>query len=125
MSSAEPEGAFERRIEAAIERDDPHELMDLPLEIALEAPELPWAQATCAQLARHRDANVRGNAVAGLGHLARRFGRLDPHRMKRVVETALWDRSDYVREQARSAAEDLSTFLRWSFDGPRPDDEPR
>ena len=110
--------AFRRRVEAAIGRDDPRELVDVVLEIALEAEEREWAQACCATLARHRDANVRGDAVSGLGHLARRFGQLDPHRVKRIVEIALWDRSDYVRSQAKSAAEDLATFLQWEFEGP-------
>jgi hypothetical protein len=59
---------------------------------------------------------VRGNALLGFGHLARRFGRLDANRVKRLVDTGLHDGSDYVREQARSAAEDLSTFLAWEFD---------
>ena len=38
--------------------------------------------------------------------------------LDRIVEIALWDRSDYVRKQAQSAAEDLATFLQWEFEGP-------
>ncbi len=117
---ADAHEAFRRRVEAALERDDPQELEDLVLEIALDAHEREWAQACCAELARHRNANVRGNALAGLGHLARRFGQLDPQRIKRIVSIALWDRSDYVRRQARSAAEDLATFLDWEFEEPAP-----
>lgn len=117
MSPHEPD-AFRRRVEAALERDDAAELMDMVLEVACEFPDQPWAQACCAQLARHRNAQVRGNAVAGFGHLARRFGRLDRRRIHRLVEIALWDRSDYVRRQARSAAEDLATFLSWEFELP-------
>jgi len=112
--------AFQSDVEAAIERDDPVELQDVVLRIAIEADEREWAQSCCVQLARHRSALVRGNAVAGFGHLARRFGRLDPQRIKRVVEIALWDRNDYVREQAESAADDLLTFLSWEFERPRP-----
>jgi len=112
--------AFRRRVEAAFDRDDPRELGDLALEIALDADEREWAQACCAELARHRNANVRGNALVGLGHLARRFGQLDPQRIKRAVSIGLWDRSDYVRKQAKSAAEDLATFLGWEFEEPPP-----
>ena len=109
---------FRAEVESAIERDDPVELADLALEIALQAEPRDWAQSCCAELARHRTATVRGNAVAGFGHLARRFGHLDPHRVLRLVETALWDPSDYVRTQAESAAEDLRTFLDWQLEGP-------
>ncbi len=107
--------------EAALERDDPLELMDWILEFAAESDDCKLAENCCARLARHRNSMVRGNAMLGFGHLARRFGRLDPHRVKGLVDTSLHDGSDYVREQARSAAEDLKTFLAWEFD--LPDDE--
>ena len=103
-------------VEAAIERDVPGELMDVILRVGYEAEDREWAQACCVQLARHRSATVRGNAVASFGHLARRFGRLDPQRVRRLVEIALYDRSEYVREQAESAALDLATFLEWEFE---------
>lgn len=109
---------FRARVEDAIERDDPVELMDVALDIGLAAGSREWAQSCCVQLARHRNANVRGNAVLAFGHLARRFGRLDPGRVRRQVEIALHDPSDYVRGQAFSAAEDLATFLDWQFDLP-------
>jgi hypothetical protein len=111
-------GEFEQEIEDAIHRDDPIELMDVVLRVAHEAADREWAQSCCVQLARHRSAHVRGNAIAGFGHLARRFGRLDPNAIKRRVDIALHDLSPYVREQARSAAEDLETFLEWEFDPP-------
>lgn len=110
-----------RLAEAALERDDPVELMDWILELASEGRDRSLAENCCARLARHRNAMVRGNAMLALGHLARRFGRLDARRIKRLVDTALHDGSGYVREQARSAAEDLRTFLAWEFE--LPDDE--
>ena len=39
--------AFRRRVEAAIRRDDPRELADVALEIALESTEREWAQSCC------------------------------------------------------------------------------
>jgi hypothetical protein len=102
--------------EAVLERDDAVELMDWILEFASESGDRDLAENCCVRLSRHRNAMVRGNAMLGFGHLARRFGRLDAHRVKRLVETGLHDGSEYVREQARSAAEDLKTFLAWEFD---------
>ncbi len=102
--------------EAALERDDPVELMDWILELAAEGGDRALAENCCARLARHRNAMVRGSAMLGFGHLARRFGRLDAQRIKRLVDKALHDGSGYVREQARSAAEDLRTFLAWEFE---------
>ena len=119
MADAGGGGAFREAVEDAIERDDAVELMGVTLEIAHGATDREWAQSCCIQLARHRNAQVRGNAVAAFGHLARRFGRLDPQRVWRIVEVALHDPSEYVRGQAESAAEDLATFLSWEFERPR------
>ena len=122
MVAIDPHEAFRETVEHAIERDDPTELMDVALDIALEAAEHEWAQSCCIQLSRHRNAQVRGNAIAAFGHLARRFGRLDSQRVRRIVNVALYDPSDYVRSQAESAAEDLATFLAWEFERPSPPD---
>ena len=93
--------------EAVLERDDPVELMDWILEFVGESDDRELAESCCVRLARHRNAMVRGNAMLGFGHIARRFGRLDANRVKRLVDTGLHAGSEYVREQARSAAEDL------------------
>jgi hypothetical protein len=107
--------------EAVLERDDPVELIDWILELSAESDNRDLTENCCVRLARHRNAMVRGSAMLGFGHLARRFGRLNAQRVKRLVETGLHDGSGYVREQARSAAEDLKTFLAWKFG--LPDDE--
>jgi hypothetical protein len=116
-SGGEP-AEFRARVEDAIARDDPAALPDLLLEVGLVAESREWAQSCCVQLARHRSANVRGSAVAALGHLARRFGRLDPQRVRRLVQIALHDPSEHVRRQAAVAADDLATFLAWEFERP-------
>ena len=108
-------GRFRAHAEAVIAEDDLATLRRLVLEIAHEAHDREWAQSCLIQLARHRDAEVRGNALEGFGHLARRFGRLDPQRVRRIVGIALVDPSPRVREKARSAVLDLRTFLGWEF----------
>ena len=95
-----PAQRFRASAEATIARDDLIELRDVTLEIALEAGDREWAQSCLIQLARHRDADVRGNALLGFGHLARRFGRLDSQRVRRIVAIAFVDPSASVREKA-------------------------
>jgi len=109
-------GLLRDTFEAALERDDPIELQGLILEVAHEACDREWAEVCCAQLSRHRNANVRGNALRGLGHLARRFGRLDRRRVQRLIEIGLRAHNEAVREGALSAAEDAETYLAWRFD---------
>lgn len=109
---------LQQSFERARERDDPIELQQLVIEVALHAESREWAECTCADLARHRNAQVRGNALLGFGHLARRFGALDRRRVQRLVEIGLFSQHEYVRAQAESAAEDLETFLAWRFERP-------
>ena len=117
---SDPEASLRERFEDAVERDDPLELQELVLELALESRDRIFAECGCAQLARHRNAHVRGNAFLGFAHLARRFGELDRNRVKRLVEIGLFAQHEYVRAQAESAAEDLQTLLDWRFERPRP-----
>jgi hypothetical protein len=125
MRNPSADAVFRARVEDALERDDPAELADLALEIGLSGEPLEWAQSCCIQLVRHRSAAVRASAVASFGHLARRFGRLDPGRVRRLVEIALHDPSAPVRARAIDAADDLLTFLGWDFDRPPREDRAR
>ena len=111
--------SLQDRFEAAIERDDPFELQRVILEVAHEAENREWAEVCCARLTRHRNANVRGNALHGLGHLARRFGQLDRRRVQRLIEIGLHAHNEVVRAGAESAAEDAETYLAWSFERAR------
>lgn len=107
-----------RRFERAVAEDRPDVLCDVLREVAGQAEDPRWAEVSCARLARHRNAHVRGDALAGLAELARRFGHLDPRRVKRLVEIGLHAHHEYVREQAERAADDLETHLAWRFDRP-------
>src|SRR2546427_709802 len=123
MKNASAAAKFRAGVEDAIERDAPAELGDLALEVGLAGEPWEWAQSCCIQLARHRSAGVRASAVASFGHLARRFGRLDPGRVRSLVEIALHDPSAAVRARADDAADDLLTFLGWELDRPARGDE--
>ena len=112
------EAELRSHTEAALERDDPVELERLVIEVALGSEDRVWAEYTCAQRARHRSAGVRGGALLGFGHLARRFGALDRRRVHRLVEIGLFAHNELIRDRAESAAEDLETFLAWRFERP-------
>ena len=113
-----PDAPVEERFEGALLRDDPFELQELIAEIALTSDARVWAECCCAQLTKHRNAEVRGNALRGFGHLARRFGILDPNRVRPLIENGLHARHELVRSEAESAADDVETFLAWHFDRP-------
>jgi hypothetical protein len=102
---------------AALARDVPDELLRAVLAVALHSEDCDWASSICLRLASHRHFNVRGNAMLGFGHLARRFGRLDPV-ARDIIEAGLGDPDPYVRGQADDAADDVRHFLRWKINRP-------
>jgi len=104
-------------VNAAITRNDPDELQLVPITIALSSSELTLAQEVCLKLSIHEHHKVRGNAVMSLGHLARRFRKLDEEKVKPILESALHDKDEYVKMLAKSAADEIQQFLHWQITG--------
>jgi|SRR5688572_7881779 len=101
-------------VEAAIGRNQPEDLLRAVLSAALYGRDLEWAQGVCRRLAAHENFNVRGNAILGLGHLARIHGRLDRLVALPIIEAGLIDSHEYVRRQAYAAADDIKHYLGWT-----------
>lgn len=102
-------------IEKAILRDNPDELLYAVLSAALYSEDATWAENVCVQLAAHEHENVRGNAILGFSHIARIHGKLDEGKVKQLIESALEDKSEYVRGHANDVKDDLKFYLRWRF----------
>ncbi len=97
-------------VEEALTRDDPEELPYVVVAVALNDTDYSFADRLFVRLAHHRDATVRGNALLGFGHLARRFGEVSPEG-RVLVEAGLHDPDPHVRAQAHSAFEDDFAML--------------
>lgn len=104
-------------LEAAISRNEPDELLLVPITAALLAEEPALAVETCIRLSRHAVSGIRANAIISLGHLARRFRVLDEQQTRPVIELGLQDDDEEVRSAARSAADEIHQFLHWTFPG--------
>jgi hypothetical protein len=87
------------------------------LAVALH-DEADWAVAFCERFARHTEAGIRGSALLGFGHLARRFRRLNGECVRPLLEAGLVDPDPWVRGQAESAADDVESFLGWRLRRP-------
>jgi hypothetical protein len=106
-------------IEAVISRDDPNELLYAVISAALYSEDPDWAEDVCVRLSQQDHFNVRGNAILGVGHIARIHKKLTEKRVKPLIESALKDESEYVRGHANSAADDVNFFLKWKIKHPR------
>ena len=64
-------------LEDARRRDDPNDISDALLVLALNDADWRWVQGQCLELFDHADEATRGLAVTCLGHIARIHGHLD------------------------------------------------
>lgn len=90
------------------------ELPHILVAVSLHEESLEWAQNYCLSLAAHSNEFVRGNAILGFGHLARRFGVLTEE-AKPIIQAALADSSAFVQGQAVASADDAGQFLGWQL----------
>jgi hypothetical protein len=106
----------------ALARNDPAELLYLPISLSMDPPEETdpgLAEAVCLQLSAHADPTVRGNAILGFGHLARTVGAFrDAAAVRAAVSAGLVDPNSYVRGQADAATDDLQHFVKWRIERP-------
>lgn len=102
-------------IETALSKDDPKELLYVVLSVALYSEDSDYAEKICVQLSKHKNFNVRGNAILGFSHIARIHGKLNENLVKSIIIKALKDKSKYVREQADGAKDDVENYLNWKF----------
>ena len=93
-----------------LNKGDPTVLADAAISVSLNHEDRAFAESVLILLANHPDPIVRGDAILGFGHLARRFGHLGQV-PKSLIEAALGDQAVFVRQQAISAADDVRQFL--------------
>jgi hypothetical protein len=98
-------------VEKVIARGVTSELLYVPIVVSMDPPDCSWSESVCLSLVSHEDFNVRGNAVLGLGHLARTCRQLDLARAIPAVAAALKDENGYVRGHAVDAAGDIKHYL--------------
>jgi hypothetical protein len=106
-------GWTEDDVEVVIQRNEPDDLLYVPIVVSVNADclELGWAEEICLKLCKHPHFNVRGNAILGLGHTARRCGLLTLELAVPVIAKGLLDANEFVRNHAYTAASDLNTYL--------------
>lgn len=96
---------------AALESDDVEALRELVVAVTALGDDAEQAIELVRRLLTHQDEFVRGNAVLGVGHIARRFGSVPPDVLPKVRAAAI-DPSEHVRGHAASAADDLYLFAK-------------
>jgi hypothetical protein len=107
------DGWTEADVEKVLERGDPQELLYVPIVAGMNADDCEpgWAEAVCLKLTSHPHFNVRGNAMLGLGHVARTCRELNLEQVLPILSAGLNDSNETVRRQTQVAACELETHM--------------
>jgi hypothetical protein len=106
-------GWSESDVEAVLSRGDPQELLYVPIAVGMNGDQFApgWAEAICLRLVSHPHFNVRGNALLGLGHVARTCRWLNFEQVLPLLSAGLQDPNGFVRGHAQGAACELEMWL--------------
>lgn len=104
-------------MESCISRNDPAELLYVPIWVSMDPPGRIWAEQVCVRLSSHSDSVVRGNAIEGFGHLARIYRYLNQRVVQPIIETGLEDVDSWVRSKSDDTADEVEWFLGWILRG--------
>ncbi|WP_374691892.1 hypothetical protein [Accumulibacter sp.] len=101
-------------VEAVLLRGDPEELFYVPIVVGTNAPACgaEWAEQVCVRLSSHPNPTVRGNALLGIGHIARTCLELRDVRSVQAVQQGQHDLDPYVRGHSEDAISDIKHFLK-------------
>ena len=100
------------QVDAVLAKGNANELLYVPIVVSMNAPafDAERAEAICVELSHHVDPRVRGNALKGLGHLARATGQFNREDSIERVKLGLSDDDEMVRGHAQDAASDIYMF---------------
>lgn len=112
MKYEQPESLTRAQLEALANSGDTEALASALVSIALNECEGAWATSFCLRFVEDSAEDVRGSALLGLGHLARRFRAFDDATaVAQALRKGLQDSSAWVRGQADAASDDFEQFV--------------
>ena len=106
------EAVTHEEAEAIARAGEAYALSRIAVAIALADEDLVWSTTFLLALTKSEHVNVRGNALLGFGHLARRFRAIPNTRaVAAAITEGLADADAFVRGQADAAADDVRQFI--------------
>lgn len=107
-----PAGVTRAEAEALAGSRDNEALASALVSIALNESDGAWATNFCLRFVSAPAEAVRGSALLGLGHLARRFRAFESGAaVAQALQNGLQDSSAWVRGQADAASDDFEQFV--------------
>lgn len=100
------------QVDEVLAKGDADDLLYVPIVVSMNANSFgaEKAEEICVRLSCHADPRVRGNAVKGLGHIARVTGQFNREDSIECVRAAIADSDELVRSHAQDASSDIYMF---------------
>jgi hypothetical protein len=102
-------------IETAFAEDNIEKLIYVSLFTSLYYEDRNYAEEVCIKLANHSNSCVRAMAIESFEHIARIDKKLNKEIIKPIIEKALKDEDEFVRQKAEDAQDGIKHFLKWKF----------
>lgn len=102
-------------MERAVADNDIEKLIHVPLFASLYYEDRNFAEEICIKLASHSDDNIRGNAIEGFEHIARIDEKLNEEVIKPLIERALKDKHEFVRDKAEWTRDATKQYFKWKY----------
>jgi len=102
-------------MENAVAEDDIEKLIYVSLFASLYYEDRNFAEQICTELAHHSNPNVRAMAIEGFEHIARIDDKLNQEIVKPIIEKALKDENEIVRDRAVWTKDATKQYLKWKY----------
>lgn len=90
------------------------EKAELAIALGFDCTDYGFAQLMCIELLKEDNEIIRGNAVIGLAHIARRFKKLDKRIVKPYLLRELRENVE-CRDLIVEAIDDINMYLKWNI----------
>ncbi|MFF2290997.1 CPCC family cysteine-rich protein [Peribacillus butanolivorans] len=82
------------------------------LGLAVNSDDLDFVQDIMVMYSEHEDANIRGTAILCFGHIAKVYKKINKDLVLSIINQGFQDESSFVREQSRSALDDINFYIK-------------
>lgn len=91
--------------------DETDRIVDALLSLSFYDEDWEYVENICIEYSNHSDSKVRGISILCFGHLARIHEQLHTEKVMPIINKALIDKDDFIRNHAYDAKDDINTFL--------------
>lgn len=92
--------------------DDPDKIIKGLFDLVLKADDKEFSQDFMVKYSQHKNENIRGTVIRCFGHIAKKYNTITNKLVLPLINDALNDKSNFVKECAHSALNDIKLYCK-------------